>query len=134
MPGFTRPCSFIESFHQPVPVDDRRNVGLRVYENRAEPWKVVRIAVEEKNAGQACDCHPYLIGDRQTSTALKGLLLQKDIDVSMQFIAQILGYDAIQGNIAIEYSDPIVGEGLGMKRSASSQSKMAQQEPDDNDA
>ena len=51
MPGFTSPYAFIESFHQPVPVDDRRDVGLRVYKNRAEPWKVVRIAVEKKNAG-----------------------------------------------------------------------------------
>ncbi len=91
MPGFPSPYAFIDSFHQPVPVDDRRNVGLRVYENRAEAWKVVGIAVEEKNAGLACDCHAYLIGDRQTSTALKGLLLQKDIDVSMQFIAETPG-------------------------------------------
>ena len=134
MPGFTSPYAFIESFHQPVPVNNRRNEGLRVYENRAEPWKVVRIAIEEKNAGQACDCHPYLIGDGQTSTSLKRLLLQKDIDVSMQFIAETLGQDAIQGNIPIEYSDPSVRERLGTKRCASSQSKMAQQEPDSNDA
>src|SRR6185369_14317619 len=61
------------------------DVGVRVNEDRAEGGIIVRLAVEEKQAGLRGDENFYLVRDLKPSTAFKVLLRYKNLDVSFQF-------------------------------------------------
>jgi hypothetical protein len=83
-PGLPEPHHL--ALHQDAPLQAllAGHVGLRVDDDRAQLGVVVRLAVQQQDAGLRRDRHPDLVGDLQAKGALEHLLVQEHLDVPPQ--------------------------------------------------
>src|SRR5208282_634515 len=83
--------------------DGRGDIGAGIHENGLQAGIIIRMAMQQEQAGMGRDADPDLVGEVQTAAHFKLLFRHENLDVPLQFPAIRIGQLKIEW--AVRFND-----------------------------